>query len=490
MHEHRLKRQLGLLHAVMIGVGASIGAGVFVLLGPATAIAGPSVVLGLLLSGIVNLFTIFSFCELGAALPEVGGEHVYVKTAFGGLLGFITGWFEWLSEMFYAVIMAMGAAIMLSFYLPIGDYVYFVAALLIIIFTLVNLKGTREAGTTAVVLGLTLLLVLGVYVVSGWLQGFRPNAFTPFMPNGIFATMTATAFLFVVYLGAEDIVIAQGEVKEPRKTIPRAIIINSIILIFVYTIIAYTTVGLVPPEELGASSAPLALAAEKTILGPVGVFMITIAGLIAALSSLNTAIMAQSRVIYSMGWEGYFPRFLAKVHRGYGTPYMAVLLASVFTIAFTVMGALEFATYASSFGFLIGYFLTNLALMKLRETKPHLERPFKAPFYPLTPIVSIAATFMLIAFIQPIVLALGGGFIVLAVLVYSVSMLGYQRIRIALGGISLGVGVSALVSTHLFNIGTLTSILPYPELLAFLPYGFVVFGVILVSVGALNIART
>lgn len=490
MREHKLKRELGLIHAVMIGVGASIGAGVFVLLGQAAAMAGPSVILGLLLSGIVNLFTIFSFCELGAALPEVGGEHIYVKTAFGGLWGFITGWFEWLSEMFYAVVMALGAAVMLSLYIPIGNYIPLVATLLIIIFTLINVKGTKETGITNVVLGVSLLAILAIYVLSGWIHGFRPNAFEPFMPKGFFATITATAFLFVVYLGAEDIVIAQGEVKDPGKTIPRAIIINSLILIFVYTIIAYTTTGLLTLEEFEVSPAPLTSAAERT-LGPIGAFVISAAGLIAAFSSLNTALMAQSRVIYSMGWEGYFPRFLSKVHRRYRTPYYAVFFSCAFTLVFTLFGGLQFATYASSFGFLVGYFLTNLALIKLRKTKPHLERPFKAPFYPLTPIISIIAIFVLVAFITPSALALGAELGVLAVMVYYVSMLGYHRIRIALGGISLGIGILALISAYMLNAGIITfeMALLTPEMVIFILYAMVSLGAILVFLGILSIVR-
>jgi amino acid transporter len=478
----------------MIGVGASIGVGVFVLLGQAAAMAGPSVILGLILSGIVNMLSILSFCELGAALPEVGGEHVYVRRAFGGLLGFITGWFEWMSEMFYAVLMAMGAAIMISStvypYLPfIADHVHLLAASLVILFTLVNIKGTKETGKTAVLLATVLLITLAVYVASGWLSGFRSNVLDPFMPYGPLATMKATVFLFVVYLGAEDIVIAQGEVREPGKNIPRAIILNTMILIFVYTIIAYTTIGLVPCEELGAAPMPLALAAQKTFLGQAGWLLIAFAGTAAALSSLNTAIMAQSRAIYSMSWEGYMPRFLAKIHKRFKTPYTAVLFVSFFTLLLTLLGALEFAAYASSFGFLIGYFLTNLALIRLRTKEPYLERPFKVPFYPFSPITGIITIAVLIFFIDPIVLVLGAELALLALLVYYVSMMGYERIRIAVSGISMAAGFLSIFGTFLIHTGFLQ--LPF---LLFIPiqilsYGLAVLGAVLLFIGVVNFAR-
>lgn len=473
---------------VMMGVGASIGAGVFVLLGQGAAMAGPSIIFGLLLSGIINLFAIFSYCELGASLPETGGERIYVKVAFGGSLGFITGWFEWLSEMFYAVVMALSAAILLSKYSPIENYVSLVAVLFLAIFTLINLKGVKASGRASVMLGMSLLLILAVYVISGWLHGFRPNAFEPFMPNGFFATMNATAFLYIVYLGSEDIVIAQGEVKNPGKTIPRALIMNSLLLILIYTVVSYVTIGLVPYNELG--NRPLTKAAEQA-LGEVGSFVITAAGLVAALSSLNTALMAQSRVIYSMGLEGYFPKFLGRVHKQYGIPYAAVLFSFFFTFVFTVMKALEFATYASSFGFLVGYFLTNLALVKLRRTKPHLERPFKAPLYPLTSVVSIFAIFMLLAFIEPSALALGIEFGIIGIIAYYISMLGYHRIRIALGGISLGVGFFVLISAYLLNARIINfEMLLIPLELATFTFCFiVVLGAILIFLGILSILK-
>lgn len=494
MRRQHLKRELGLLQVTMIGVGASIGVGVFVLLGQAAAMAGPSVILGLILSGVVNLLSILSFCELGAALPEVGGEHIYVRRAFGGLLGFITGWFEWMSEMFYAVLMAMGAAIMISStvypYLPfIADNIHLLAAFLVFVFALVNMRGTRETGRTAVLLATLLLITLAVYVVSGWVSGFRSDALDPFMPYGPLATMKATVFLFVVYLGAEDIVIAQGEVQEPGKNIPRAIILNTVILILVYTIIAYTTIGLVPYEELGAAPMPLALAAQRTFLGQAGWLLIAFAGTVAALSSLNTAIMAQSRAIYSMSWEGYMPRFLAKVHGQFKTPYTAVLFASFFTLILTLLGALEFAAYASSFGFLIGYFLTNLALIRLRTKEPYLERPFKVPLYPFSPVTGIITIIALIFFIDPIVLVLGAELALLALLVYYISMMGYERIRIATTGISMGAGLLSIFGSFLFHTGTLQFALPpfIPQWL--LSYGLSIFGVVLFFLGTLNFAR-
>jgi APA family basic amino acid/polyamine antiporter len=201
----------------MLGVGASIGAGVFVMLGQAAAMAGPAVIVVVVLSGVINLLTIFSFCELGAAMPEAGGEHLYIKVAYGGLPAFITGWFEWMSEMFYAVLMAVGSATMISYWIPVN--IPITAIVIILIFTVINVRGAKGSGTTAVVLGLTVLVILAIYAATGLHHGFRADAFQPFMSKGVFGILGATAFLFVIYLGSEDIVVAQGEIKNPCGTL-------------------------------------------------------------------------------------------------------------------------------------------------------------------------------------------------------------------------------------------------------------------------------
>jgi len=149
---------------------------------------------------------------------------------------------------------------------------------------------------------------------------------------------------------------------------------------------------------------------------------------------------------------------------------------------FTAIGALEFAAYAASFGFIIGYSLTNLALMKLRRTKPYLNRPFKVPLYPLAPIVGIVASLGLLPFIGPRVLALGAGLGVLALLAYYISMVGYHRIRIAFGGMSLGVGVFVALLAYMMETGLVPLVMPSIFL-----YFLILVSVISILTGVLNI---
>jgi len=399
-----LRRELGLLHATMMGLGSTICAGIFVILSPAVEIAGPAVILSFIICGIINIATMLSYCELGAAMPRIGGEYVYVKNAFKGLPSFLTGWYEWSSNIFYATLMVLGSAYMLSYIMSINKFLIMI--ILVILFTLININGIKEVSITQTLLTSTLLAIILLFVGAALAHGFRSNAFEPFMPKGPLSVIAAIAFIFEIYVGVEAIAASQAEIKEPEKTIPRAMILCSIILMIVYCLVVYVTVGIISPDVLSKSLTPLNLVAEKT-MGSAGVILLTIAGLIAALTSLNSAIVASSRAACSMGRNGHFPKVLGKIHEHHKTPYVAIVCGSILIMFFCMIDNLEFVVYSINFGFLIGFSLVNLSLIKLRRIKPHLHRPFKTPLYPLTPIVGIITSVGLLAFLDLKSLAFG-----------------------------------------------------------------------------------
>jgi len=403
-----LRRELGLLHATMMGLGSTICAGIFVLLGPAVGMAGPAVILSFLLCGIINVATMLSYCELGAAMPRVGGEYAYAKEAFKGFPSFLTGWYEWSSNVFYATLMVLSSAYILSYLIPINKFLIIIS--LVITFTAINIKGIKEAGTAQTLLTSILLAIIFLFIGAGLAHGFRSNAFEPFMPKGPLSMIVAIAFIFETYLGVEAIAAAQAEIKEPKKTIPRAMILCSLILIIVYCLVVYVTVGIISSDVLSKSLTPLNLVAEKT-MGSVGVILVTTAGLIAALTSLNSAIIASSRAAYAMSKNGHFPKVLRKVHEHCKTPYVAIVSGSILITFFSIIDNLEFVVYSINFGFVIGFSLVNLSLIKLRRIKPYLNRPFKTPFYPLMPIVGIISSIGLLVFfdVKPLVFGITWG---------------------------------------------------------------------------------
>ncbi|MGB9959998.1 MAG: APC family permease [Candidatus Bathyarchaeales archaeon] len=485
MDESHLKRELGLLRATMLGIGGTLSAGNFVIIGHAASLAGYTIVPVVFVCGIISLLTMFSYCELGTAIPKAGGEYTFVKVAYGGFISFLTGWFEWLSNMFYAALSSIGFAYVIAYILPQIN-IPLTAVLIVIIFTIVNIRGVKETGTAETLITALVLAILGIYVLSGWPHAQQAQAPLMSLQTGWLGIFAATAYLFELYLGAEAVAAAQAEIKNPGKNIPRAIILSAIVLIILYTSVVYVAVSVASPEILSKQSSPIAFVAEQ-VMGPVGGILVTVGLAIAGLAATNEAIMAQSRVLYAMSRDGYFPDILSKIHRRFGTPYIAVAISAFFTMIFAATGLVNFVVYAVNFGFIVGFSIVNLSVIKLRKEKPYIERPFKAPLYPLTPIAGLAASILLIAFIEPSVLILGLELGIIALLVYYIKMVGYQRIRVAFGGISLGLGgftslLAYLTGTNQIALNNIT-----PETATAIFYILIFVSAIQFLAGILNI---
>lgn len=488
MSELHLKRELGLLRATMLGIGGTLSAGNFVIIGHAASLAGYSIVPVVFVCGIISLLTMFSYCELGTAIPHAGGEYTFVKVAYGGLISFITGWFEWLSNMFYAALSSIGFAYVIAYIFPQIN-APLTAVLIVITFTVINIRGVKETGTAETVTTALVLAILGIYILSGW--SYTQGAQAPIMsfPTGFLGIFAATAYLFELYLGAEAVAAAQAEIKNPGKNIPRAIILSAIVLIILYTSVVYVAVSVVSPEILSKQSSPIAFVAEQ-VMGPVGGILVTIGLAIAGLAATNGAIMAQSRVLYAMSRDGYFPRKILKIHRSFGTPYIAVTISAVFTLIFAATGLVNFVVYAVNLGFIVGFSIVNLSVIKLRKEKPYMERPFKAPLYPLTPIAGLVASILLIAFIEPTVLILGLELSIIALLVYYIKMVGYHRLRIAFGGMSLGLGAFTSFSAYLVGTSQIKLNGIPTEATTAIFYVLILVSIIQILAGILNIATT
>lgn len=486
MGETGLRRELGLLETTMMGIGGAICAGVFITLGYAATLAGTALIIVMVLCGVINLFTMLSYAELGAAIPSAGGEYTFAKVSFGGFISFATGWFEWLSNMFYAAFSAVGFAYLISYVIPAVN-VPLVAVVTVAVFTLVNIKGVKETGLTQTALVIALLALLGVFIVWGLITSPGDGTLVLSSPGGFFGVLRASAFVFVVYLGGEAIVVAQAEVKEPGKTIPRAILLSCFALIFIYTLIAFIVFRIVTPESLVGQASPLAYVAEQ-FMGPAGVGMVTVAGIIAALSSVNTSTMAHSRVAYALARDGYFPKGFFHLHIHFSTPHVAIIIGSVLTAAVAATGIVNFVTYATDFGFIIGFVFVNLSLIKLRRDRPTLHRPFKVPLYPLTPILGISTSLLLIFFLEPSTLFLGAQLFIFGLVAYYIRMVGYDRVYLAMGGMNLGISAFSALLACLVITNSLP--VPFSSNVALLVFCMAVFvSVVWLVAGFLSITR-
>lgn len=483
MNEPQFKRDLGIVRATMLGIGGSLSAGNFVIIGHAASLAGYSIVPVALICGVISLFTMFSYAELGTAIPLAGGEYTFAKVAYGGFVGFLTGWFEWLSNMFYAALSAIGFAYVAAYLFPQIN-IPIVAVIVVLVFSIVNLRGTKEFSTAENIITLIVLTTLGAFVLSGLSTSPTSQPITS-SPIGIIGIFAATAYLFELYLGAEAVAAAQAEIKNPGRTIPRAIILSAIVLITLYTSVTYVAVAIVPPDVLSQQSSPIAYVAEQ-IMGPLGGILITVGLALAGLAATNEAIMAQSRVLYALGRDGYMPKGLCKLHKRFCTPHLAIIIGAVITMLLTATGLVNFVVYAVNLGFIVGFTIVNFSVIKLRKIAPHLKRPFKIPFYPLTPILGIVTSVFLLLFIEPSVLIMGLELGIVALLFYYIRLVGYSRIRIAFGGISLGLSSFVGFVAYLLHTNEIVLYGISPEVKSIVLYVLIVVAIVQFLAGLLN----
>jgi basic amino acid/polyamine antiporter, APA family len=449
MAEPHLKRELGLLRVTMMGIGGTLCASSFVIIGYAAGLVGYAIVPVVIVCGVISLLTMLSYAELGTAIPLAGGEYTWAKIAYGGFIGFLTGWFEWLSNMFYAAISAIGFGYVISYLVPQIN-IPLVAAVVVLVFAFVNLRGVKQTGTIQTVITIVLLIILIMFILGGFSQIQPPQPTQATGSIGLIGIFVAIAYLFELFLGGEAIAAAQAETKNPGRNIPLAIVLTAIITIIIYATVVFVAVGVVPPEILSQQSSPIAFAAAQA-MGPSAGVLVTIGLAIAGLATTNETIMAQSRVLYAMSRDGYMPKKLCLIDERFCTPHVAVIVGSIITALFAATGMVNFVVYAVNLGFIIGFSVVNMSLIKLRKIAPHLKRPFRVPLYPLTPIAGLITCVFLTLFIEPSVIVVGIELAIVAVLIYYVRMVGQTRLRIAFGGVSFGLGSFAALVAHLIR---------------------------------------
>jgi amino acid transporter len=260
-----------------------------------------------------------------------------------------------------------------------------------------------------------------------------------------------------MFVGMRALVAGAPQIKNPGKNVPRALIVSTVLLTVVYFAVAYVAVGVVPSDMTrAAGDPPLLNLAASTIMGPVGAILFALAGIIASVSSVGTAMSVQSSLLGGMSRDGYLPNALEKAHKRFGTRYIAIIASSLFVIFFGTSGAVEFLGYAASFGSLLVFALVNLSLIQLRRKMPRLDRPFKAPLYPFTPLAGIVMSVLLLTF--PVILrdvnaesALLSslGMVAIVLVTYYLRMVkrevDFNRLRVAVGGICFGAGVTLII---------------------------------------------
>lgn len=422
----QLVRTLGLSQILMLGIGGTMGAGVFVLTGHAAGMVGPAVILVFLLAGLQSLPNSLSYAELASSFPVAGGGYAYISKATKGLLPYSVGWVSWFSSMVYAALSAVGAAYSLKIFLPFLP-VPLTAVAFIAIFATISLRGSEEAGRTQVILAGILLSSLALFVILGLVM---PDGFawaTFYSGGGFFiheGTMENMAKIFqaitlvnVLFVGYEVIATTAEEAKNPGRNIPIAVVGTIFICAVVYCAVAFVALGVVSAGELGASSTPLSEAASR-FMGGWGALAMGLAGIIATITSLNTALLSSARVALALSRDGYLPDFLSRIHPRLKTPLPAILVSGAFIALAAVSGDEVFLSYVSNFGYMFVVFFTNVSVILLRRKFPDHERAFRTPWYPVMPILGCIGIIVVEVFTELHALVVGIGLIGVGLIVY------------------------------------------------------------------------
>ena len=406
MHTRTLKRQLSLFQTIMLGTAGGLGSGIFVLTGLAAEVAGPAAVIAILVSGLLSFSIAFNYSELATIYPETGGAMTYVREAWGkGLLSFVVGSMDSISSTFFCALSAVGFAYSLSLFLPAVPIVP-TAVLTILVFVILNILGVTNVGNLQVVLGAGLLLAFAVFTGAGFASpaGFQLATLFPggrvFPGDGLLENLSTLlktiALIYAAYIGFEVIADDAEEVQHPQKNIPLAILISLGLITLVYTLAGLVTLGTLPWQSVAGSLTALSDAVQVFLPGA-GVTIVALAGMVGALTSVNSSMLSATRETFTLGRDGAWPGALARLNRA-RVPFMAILAVGVISVLITLFGVVDFLGYITSAGYLFVLFFSNLAMIRLRRKHPALHRPYRAPLFPLTPILASLTCLIVICF--------------------------------------------------------------------------------------------
>ncbi|MDD1694514.1 MAG: amino acid permease [Methanoregula sp.] len=429
-----LQRTLGFWGAAGIGIGAIIGTGIFVLIGVASGIAGPAVILSFIIAGFVALLTGLSTAELSSFIHESGGSYIYTAKAFGEFPGFVVGWMKSFDYIVGASAVSIGFAAYFAYFagIPATPWtLVLVASLWPLVLMLLNLKGIQEASWTNNLLVVLKILALLVFIgvgASALITSGNYSNYHPFFPTGFSGVMSGAAIIFFAFIGFNTIAVMAEEIRDPGRNVPRAILSAFAICTLIYIGVSVVAVGVVNWTSLGNSSAPLEYALKAVTDNFFVLEFVAVSALFATTSVIMASIMGGSRALFAMARQRVLPEGLSKISRQ-GVPVFTVVICGVVIsgIVLATGGNLDWLASIFNFGTLLTFFFINLSLIQFRRAHPDIPRGFKVPFYPVTPIFALISCIVLAFYLNANAVVTACVFLVLGVIVYYLNKRGSGR---------------------------------------------------------------
>ena len=421
---NRLRRVLGPVALTTMGIGAIIGAGIFVLTGLAANVyAGPGLTLSFVVAGFGCGLAALCYAEFASMVPVAGSAYTYAYATLGELFAWIIGWdllleyavasstvaHGW-SHYFYSFLQLFGihlptqwTASPIAFdpdthgWVQTGSYCNLPAALVVLGITVILVVGIRESARFNATMVLLKLAVVGFVIVVGAFY-IRPENWHPYLPYGVSGVFRGAAYIFFAYIGFDSVSTQAEEARNPQRDVPIGIIASLALCTILYILVAAVLTGMVPYHDIDLD-APVALAFGARGL-PVAVFLISLGAVVGITSVLLVLLLSQARILLAMARDGLISyRFFGAVHPRFRTPYKASILTGVLVAAVAALFPLKILADLVNIGTLMAFVIVCAAVLVMRRTNPGLRRPFRTPLVPLVPILGVASNLLMMFYL-------------------------------------------------------------------------------------------
>lgn len=411
-----LKRSIGLFQLTMFGVGATIGTGIFFVLSQAVPVAGPAVIWSFVIAGAVAGLTAICYAELASTVPVSGSSYSYAYATLGELPAIGVGACLLLEYGVSAAAVAVGWSQYLNelldnlfgFTIPDslanapeqGGILNLPAVILIVLCTLLLIRGASESAKVNAVMVLIKLGVLVMFILIG-LKGWDSDNFSNFAPAGLNGITSAAGIIFFSYIGLDAVSTAGEEVKNPRRNLPLAIMGALVIVTAMYILVTVVAVAAQPAAEFEGQEAGLSAILED-VTGSTWPATVVAAGAVISIFSVTLVVIyGQTRILFAMSRDGMIPEFFHRVNPRTLTPVRNTVVVAVAISLLAGLIPIDFLAEMTSIGTLVAFLVVSIGVMVLRRSHPDLPRGFKVPLFPLTPILSIAGCIWIIQDLRP-----------------------------------------------------------------------------------------
>ncbi len=443
-----LKQPFGVIYGILYGIGCGIGGTIFVLLGTGIEVAGPGVLISLILGGILIFLTALNYSELSSSLPVPGGSYSLTKEGIGGFLAFIIGFFLWVANIatftfsalaFASVITEMISPFFPSFNVP-PELLIIIALASIVTTVIVVIRSDRIAVKEVIVLTVILIVIFIIFIVAGiFIAPYTNDGHDiEYLYSGtnFFGVIQMFSLLFIFFTSiTSNLAFFNSELKNPSKNILKVNILAIFITLSIYlsiTLVVLVNIGNL--NDLRNDPVLLARILFK-ILGPFGFFLMGAAAIISTLIAMNAALGSATSILRALSRDNYLSKKFSEVNKKTNVPTYAIIFSASVAIFLALITNIGFAAEMMSFIYFFGLAFVNLAAVRLRYKRKELVRPFKAPFFPYLPL-TVASVCLILAFVLEVNAIIVGLIIFgIGISYYLLTLADKNSIAITLAGI-------------------------------------------------------